>query len=271
MFKFKQKTSTSSFRLLYFLLLTLIGGDLFAISPKKEYLATPASYGIAYEAYTIETSDNISLNVWVSEPKESGTIEGTVLMSYGDYGNMSYFLKEVKSFVDAGYRIITYDYRGFGDSENWTFSDDLLYDPEFATDFNAAYSFGSSRYGDLIFYSISMGSIAQIKSKYACNASLWILDSPVYRLDEVARRLLAIKGKQLTYDPSLEVLPWDKINNPMLILSANDDQITTSGDHQLMCNQLNNRKLFSYSCGHGNGLNCLGSVLFTAIKRSLSQ
>ena len=75
------------------------------------------------------------MNAWFFElPKKS--TNWVVISGSGD-GNMGDYLEIVNSFISAGYNVCTYDYRGYGNSSDFTIDPDLFIYPQFITDLNA--------------------------------------------------------------------------------------------------------------------------------------
>ncbi len=87
---------------------------------------TPADYGMAYRDVDITTADNVRLSAWeipAATPSGKTVIVNHPLLTtrYGSEegldGVAAEFLPMVKHLHDAGYNIVTYDFRGQGDSD----------------------------------------------------------------------------------------------------------------------------------------------------------
>lgn len=65
----------------------------------------------------ITTPDGETLNLWLLKPHGNNP---TVIFCHGDGGNISDFQSIIKPFADAGYGLVLFDYRGFGNSSGQT-------------------------------------------------------------------------------------------------------------------------------------------------------
>ena len=97
------------------------------VAPKRlENPKTPADYGMEYRDVDITTADNVRLSAWeipAALPSGKTVIVNHPLLTtrYGSDegldGVAAEFLPMVKHLHDAGYNIVTYDFRGQGDSD----------------------------------------------------------------------------------------------------------------------------------------------------------
>lgn len=79
----------------------------------REYEATPAQFGMPYEAVTLTASDGIKLDAWYV-PAENA--RGALLYAHGNGGNISHRLDAMRLFHDMGLSVLIFDYRGYGKS-----------------------------------------------------------------------------------------------------------------------------------------------------------
>src|SRR5690554_2395915 len=148
------------------ILVTFLGlfGDAYAIKPDREYFMTPDSVGWNYEELKIKTSDEVMLNAWIYEANPTRSNDTVIILAYPDAGNMSYFVYYSAIVANAGYTVVTFDYRGFGESDDFEIQRDYLYYTEFAKDLetvvNAASSKFSSKFPDkkIGVWGMSMGT-----------------------------------------------------------------------------------------------------------------
>ena len=97
------------------------------VAPERlENPKTPADYGMEYRDVDITTADNVRLSAWeipAATPSGKTVIVNHPLLTtrYGSEegldGVEAEFLPMVKHLHDAGYNIVTYDFRGQGDSD----------------------------------------------------------------------------------------------------------------------------------------------------------
>ncbi|MCM8537516.1 MAG: alpha/beta hydrolase [Lentisphaeraceae bacterium] len=84
--------------------------------PEKTSYSHPRDFEINYENLFIRTSDNVALHAWWLTPKE-GEAKATIIHFHSSEKNISYHLKDSHRFVEQGYNVLLFDYRGFGHSD----------------------------------------------------------------------------------------------------------------------------------------------------------
>ncbi|MCH7408728.1 hypothetical protein MM239_04930 [Belliella sp. DSM 111904] len=109
----------------------------YAINPEREYIRTPATENWNYQQLDIQTSDGFCLNSWIYEANPETDKNTVLILAYPDAGNMSYFVYHSIILAHAGYTVVTFDYRGFGESQDFEIRKELLYYNEFALDLEA--------------------------------------------------------------------------------------------------------------------------------------
>lgn len=154
--------------------LTLSYGNSIALRPERDYKAVPSDYGIVYEAVGFETSDGLTIHGWyfpaqdtvstanrfvgrvIPMPEGLKQTPGTYLPDYddpvptviicdGDAGNMTSLIFYAYHFCTNGLNVLTFDWRGFGHSEDWAIKADYLVHSEFLLDYMAAVDFVMGR------------------------------------------------------------------------------------------------------------------------------
>ena len=101
--------------LLLVLLLLFQAVTVWAIKPSKIWVATPDALGMKYQTVALTTPDHVQLTGWLIEPAANvPDRHTTMVVAYGDFGNMSYELNQARALSAAGYRVYLFDYRGFG-------------------------------------------------------------------------------------------------------------------------------------------------------------
>ncbi|TVR09453.1 MAG: alpha/beta fold hydrolase [Planctomycetota bacterium] len=89
----------------------------------------PSDIGIPFERFTVETDDGEQLDVWWM-PQEPYQQAPTVLFAHGNAGNMQHRMETYRSLRFAGANVLTFDYRGYGDSSGRPSADGLRKDGE---------------------------------------------------------------------------------------------------------------------------------------------
>lgn len=103
---------------LFFLItLFLLSGCLNSkfYEPNQIVYDSPENYGLNYETVSFKSNDGTLLSGWFI--KAVGNPIGTVIHFHGNYGNISYYLKQISWLPAEGFNVFTFDYRGYGKSE----------------------------------------------------------------------------------------------------------------------------------------------------------
>lgn len=118
-----------------------------ALKPSKKWIATPDSMGLQYQTVALATPDHVQLTGWLVEPAASvPDLRTTMVLAYGDAGNMSQWLYQARALAQGGYRMYLFDYRGFGHSADFAIDPQRLYYHEFTTDLGTALADARRRY-----------------------------------------------------------------------------------------------------------------------------
>lgn len=143
-------------------LLGFISLKSFAIIPDRTYRFYPEKMGLIYRDLDVKTSDGLTIKTWFfpAQPmlsdeenmklwntenptrKAYQTIDdkprSTIIIANGDAGNMSWQqLIYAQYLTDKGFNVVTFDWRGFGESSEWTMNPDYLVYSELLIDYDA--------------------------------------------------------------------------------------------------------------------------------------
>lgn len=176
---------------------------------------------------------------------------------------MSNSLGQAQAFYDAGYNVILYDYRGFGESSDFKMDLNAMYYDEFAEDLAKTIAFVEAKYhpGSIVLYGQSMGTI--ISRKNADTTKLikgLVLDSFVIDPKLVVERIFALKNKNISLpSTSSAYIESNKINikKPVLLFSGLKDIITKTADYKEFLSKNPNSKIVTWDCNH---LECFTSM-----------
>jgi fermentation-respiration switch protein FrsA (DUF1100 family) len=92
-------------------LLVWLAEPRLAFYPWRGEQETPRVYGIAYEALTITTSDQVRLHAWILRHPSP---RAQVLFCHGNGGNLSLWLDVLAEMHRQGLTVVALDYRGYG-------------------------------------------------------------------------------------------------------------------------------------------------------------
>lgn len=231
------------------ILVTFLGvfGNAYAIKPDREYFMTPDSVGWNYEELKIKTSDDFMLNTWIYEANPTRSKDTVIILAYPDAGNMSYFVYYSAIVANAGYTVVTFDYRGFGKSDNFEIQQDYLYYTEFAKDLEAVVNTVFSKFPDkkIGIWGMSMGTTIASRAYPAIKRKIEFIIGEGYVTDTLAiidrykamDKSLTLPEKHTEYKKAIRA-----IDIPLLIFTASNDTITTHEDALAL------KETLGYSC-----------------------
>lgn len=207
----------------------LVGFQAYAIKPTRTYSNTPELMHLEYETLRIKTEDGASLNVW-HLPSES---EGApVIISQSDAGNMSDWLYLGLYLQAYGLDVWMYDYRGFGQSDDFAIVQNQLFHTEFVQDLEAVAGHIYQKTGKSpALLGISMGTII-------VNEYLRIAEIPVskvvfdgYVADPKSwNDKLAANGKNITLPAGYKNRKYRQKNIDALFIVSEKDAYSTLSD-----------------------------------------
>lgn len=145
-----------------YLLLVVIGIFFFvhsyAIKPDRNYIRLPQNLGMIYKKLDVVTDDGYRIATWFYPaqdiPEQNAgqsdmlpyrTMDNkprpTLIICNGDAGNMSYQQIMLASIYAAnGFNVVTFDWRGFGESSEFLMNEDYLCYTEMLKDYEAVIS-----------------------------------------------------------------------------------------------------------------------------------
>ncbi|QKG56734.1 alpha/beta fold hydrolase [Hymenobacter sp. BRD128] len=223
-------------RILLFCLALLAAGPAFAIRPFAKYWARPDTLGLKYQDLTLTTPDHVHLAAWLIEPTAGvPTQHTTVVVAGGDAGNMASNIYTAASLAGAGYRVLLFDYRGFGHSDAFAINQDYLYYAEFATDTRTALAEARRRSpGQRVgLVGFSMGSLVGSEAAATTRCDFLVTVAYVASLQNVVAYYQRIRPERpimLPADAAAYRRVAPKVKCPWLFISGTDDQATTLAD-----------------------------------------
>ncbi len=240
-----------------------------AINPSRQYINTPDSLGLEYEALEVATPDGYALNTWIYAPNPEKDNETVLVLAYGDAGNMSYFVYHAAAFVQQGFTVVTFDYRGFGQNSDFPIRRDYLYHKEFLDDLSAAVAFAKANipHRRLGIWALSMGSIlaTQAAARKKAPIDFIIAEGFVVDTGQQVNRIKSLKGKAVILpEPAgryRRAVRRAKI--PLLVFAATEDEITTLADVEgLAAGKKSPCRVIPYEGGHLRGFQALSKRSF---------
>lgn len=230
-----------------------------AINPDRNYILTPDSVGWGHEELRIKTEDNLELNTWIYSPNLETDKNTVLILAYPDAGNMSYFVYHAATLANAGFTVVTFDYRGFGKSSEFEINPDNLYYLEFSKDLEAVVNNISNKFSNkkVGIWSLSMGTAITSRAYPNIKEGLdfiigegFVTDTAyiIDRYEERGKKLI-LPESETTYSQIVA-----SIDIPLLILVASNDEITTTSDALELKGKLGKTcEVVEYEGGHLQG------------------
>jgi uncharacterized protein len=190
-----------------------------------------------------------------------------VLICYPDSGNIRQWLGYGMLLAEKGYRAIMFDYRGFGNSDQFRIDKDTLYYDEYTTDANTAYGYIKKRYPGckVGLFGMSMGSIMTtalaLKHKgdfIVGDSYVGDLDSAIAQVERIYKRKLTVPASSYDYNSDLQY-----VRQPMLLLSGRYDTVCSASQTTFASSQL--VKQVVYNGGNMQGPQALKEAYFDQI------
>jgi len=82
--------------------------------PSRAIATTPATVGLAFDDVTFETEDGERLHGWWVSAR--APVSGHVLLCHGNAGNVGDRVAHIALLAAAGFDVLAFDYRGYGQS-----------------------------------------------------------------------------------------------------------------------------------------------------------
>ncbi|MDA3907445.1 MAG: alpha/beta fold hydrolase, partial [Bacteroidales bacterium] len=130
-----------------------------ALKPEKKYVVKPENISLIYKELNAKTSDGINIKIWFIPAQDSVTKEvqranyknpikreycvldsiprPTIIICDGDAGSMAYNIYAARKYAINGYNVALFDWRGFGESDDFEMNQDYLFYSEFLLDYEA--------------------------------------------------------------------------------------------------------------------------------------
>ena len=205
---------------------------------ERRIVFAPAAYGgrtmiapapdLRVEPARVTTPDSVALVTWVIPPADSATATGFwMLVCHGNAGNISIPLRQewARAMVATGLGLVTFDYRGFGASEDAVLDEAGVY-----RDAQAVYDWMVTVRGiprdRIIIYGHSLGSgVATHLAAHAEAAGL-VLEGAFTSVPDVGASVYPwLPVRWLATQRFASAARMDSIAMPKLLLHATDDAV----------------------------------------------
>ncbi|HIO66950.1 MAG TPA: hypothetical protein EYN41_01330 [Flavobacteriales bacterium] len=179
------------------------------LNPSREYEMTPKDVDLTYEDVTIPTEDGAQLKGWYYPAVTSRASSKIIIISDDGDGNMADQIEIASKFLTLGFHVLSYDYRGYGESSDFDVKKKFFIHTQFEKDLKAALKFVRTTYTTvpkISFYGQGIGAGLSIcvgandqKIRHI------IADSPYTYFDETSK-MMASAGEDMVFP-----MAYDKI------------------------------------------------------------
>lgn len=235
------------------------GGNRLFYFPTKGNPFTPKKHGYAYEDVNFKSADGTELHGWFLPCKQGvDKAKATIVFSHGNAGSVAHHLGFVDWLLPAGYNVMLYDYRAFGQSKGTISRKGII------EDVHAAFTYVASRKDvdatKLVSFAHSLGgakSIAAIGMKSIKGLRAVITDGAFASYKDMAQQKAGRVGANLTTDELSAIEFVEKIAPvPMLFVHGTADNTVPVGQSEKLFNKAKAPKTFFKieGGGHTNAL-----------------
>lgn len=170
------------------------------LNPSKEYSVTPDDYGMDYKEIKIPGEDGLELHAWMFNA--SKTSYKIMVLSDDGEGNMADLLELVGQFLSLGYHVLTYDYRGYGQSSDFKINKKFYIYTQFETDLNSVIDYLKKNHANIPkihLYGQGIGASLSICVGANRKIAKIIADSPYGTFEEIKQRIKEAKDVDLLF------------------------------------------------------------------------
>ena len=245
--------------------------DKLLFFPEREFYTNPQDLdGFKTEDVYFKTEDDLKIHGWYFENPNS---KGTVIVSHGNAGNISYRIPLIKMLLKLNLSVLAYDYRGYGKSKGTPTIDGVCLDGLAA--YNYLLTERKLEATKIILYGESLGGgiTCHIASRKQCGAI--ILQSTFSSLPNVARKVMPV-----FWAVPKVLMPKNTMDNmrvcsqehpPLLIVHGTDDEVIPYSEALKLNSKAIEPKVFSpiKNAGHNNIYPTYSGDLKRAIKEFL--
>ena len=198
----------------------------------------------------IKVSDSIKLLSWLSRPKRNKPI---ILYFHGNSFDIGERAFKIKKFIDKGYGVLIFAYRGFSGNKGKPNENNIYNDSKIIIKWLKKTL--SIEENNIILYGESLGTGVAIEMAQKRNFRSVILEAPFTSITEIAKKMYPIYP--------VKFLIWDKFDNlskinsifsPILFIHGKKDEIVPFEMGERLYNSYKNKKenLFVDEAMHNN-------------------
>ncbi len=197
--------------------------DRFVYYPIGQINTYPSDIGLDYEEVWLRTEDDIMINAWFFEQRQSDKV---VLVFHGNGGNISYNLDLAKGLLEYHFSVLLLDYRGYGESKGKPSEEGTYLDSQAALDYLLAQK--GYKPDDIILLGRSLGGPIAARLASIAHPRALVLDSTFTSLKDIGSEIYPFLPVRRFFKFEYDTLAYVRRTNvPVLIIhSAEDDYIS---------------------------------------------
>lgn len=209
-----------------------------AYDREREFVETPADYGITYDIVTVTTEDGVDLNAWSLFAEDA---ERWLIYFHGQGANISHYLSLTAQWVERGYNVLMVDYRGYGASEGAP-SEAGLY-----LDARASYAYlleQGVKPNDIVVYGFSLGSGVAIDLASKVEIGALVVEAGYTSLVDVVRSLYSAMLTSFVTNRFDSATKIAQVTAPTAFIHATDDRVVPESQGRALFERAAAEKIF---------------------------
>jgi hypothetical protein len=189
--------------------------------PGPPPIQTPAMDGIECDDLNLITSDRVAIHGWRLRCK--GTARGAIVFCHGNAGNIAMRIPLSTAFLNMGYDVVLFDYRGYGGSGGTPTEEGTYRDAEAAWDWTHAAGFEPKR---IVACGESLGGAVAIELARRREVGALIVEDTFTSLSDMGARIypwLPVKlVLRIRYDSIAKI---GALHVPVLVIHSRADDL----------------------------------------------
>ena len=217
--------------------------------PDRQITVTPDYYHLPYEDILLTTEDGQTIAAWFVPAPDPDS--ATMLFCHGNGGNISHRLDSIQTFLNMGFNVLIFDYRGYGNSsgkpsEKGTYLDAMAAWMHLTRD-------KEIRPERIIVFGRSLGGAVATKLATEVNPGALVIESTFTSAPDMAAKMFPFLPVRLVCRFKYDSLSrMKKIKCPILIAHSPEDEMIPAPHGQRLFEAANEPKLFVEMSGDHN-------------------
>lgn len=217
--------------------------------PDRQITVTPDYYHLPYEDILLTTEDGQTIAAWFVPAPDPDS--ATILFCHGNGGNISHRLDSIQTFLNMGFNVLIFDYRGYGNSsgkpsEKGTYLDAMAAWMHLTRD-------KEIRPERIIVFGRSLGGAVATKLATEVNPGALVIESTFTSAPDMAAKMFPFLPVRLVCRFKYDSLSrMKKIKCPILIAHSPEDEMIPAPHGQRLFEAANEPKLFVEMSGDHN-------------------